>query len=189
MPGDVRLKWWNQCWRRESQCTHLPFFRLSHCEHNRADKKLSISWFYNVCSWASGHWNYKHLPSELAPRSLARYTQDNHKVHPLISQGNKRRFKLFSLLLFCINIFIIKMHKILSRVCSHFCATIYACNCNNAYSMFKLSFPGGSDDGKESACNAGDPGSIPGSGRSPVGGNGNPLQYSCLGNPKDSRAW
>ena len=41
-------------------------------------------------------------------------------------------------------------------------------------------FPGGSD-GKESACNAGDPGSIPRSGRSPGKGNGNPLQYSCLG--------
>ena len=36
---------------------------------------------------------------------------------------------------------------------------------------------------KESACNAGDPGSIPGSGRSPKEGNGNPLQYSCLENP------
>ena len=40
-------------------------------------------------------------------------------------------------------------------------------------------FPGGSD-GKESACNAGDPDSIPGSGRSPGEGNGYPLQYSCL---------
>ena len=42
--------------------------------------------------------------------------------------------------------------------------------------------------GKESACNAGDiadVGSIPGSGRSPGGGNGNPLQYSCLKNPMD----
>ena len=37
--------------------------------------------------------------------------------------------------------------------------------------------------GKESACNAGDLGSIPGSGRSPGEGNGNPLQYSCLENP------
>ena len=45
-----------------------------------------------------------------------------------------------------------------------------------------LGFPGGSDI-KESACNAGDPGSIPGSGRSPGGGHGNPLQYSCLENP------
>ena len=41
----------------------------------------------------------------------------------------------------------------------------------------------GAPDGKESACNAGDPGSIPGSGRSPGEGNGNPLQPSCLENP------
>ena len=45
-------------------------------------------------------------------------------------------------------------------------------------------FPGGSD-GKESACNVGDLGSIPGTGRSPGEGNGNPLQYSCLENPMD----
>ena len=44
-------------------------------------------------------------------------------------------------------------------------------------------------DGKESACNAGDPGSIPGSGRSPGVGNGYPLQYSCLENSKDRGAW
>ena len=43
--------------------------------------------------------------------------------------------------------------------------------------------------GKESACNAGDAGSIPGSGRSPGGGNGNPLQYSCLENSMDRGAW
>ena len=52
-------------------------------------------------------------------------------------------------------------------------------------------FPGGSA-GKESTCNAGntgDVGSIPGSGRSPGGGNGNPLQYSCLENPMDRGAW
>ena len=51
-----------------------------------------------------------------------------------------------------------------------------------------LSFPGGSD-GKESACNAGDLGSIPGSGRSPKEGDGNPLQYSCLENSMDRGAW
>ena len=51
-----------------------------------------------------------------------------------------------------------------------------------------LGFPGGSD-GKESACNARDLGSIPGSGRSPGEGNGNPLQYSCLGNPTVGGAW
>ena len=43
--------------------------------------------------------------------------------------------------------------------------------------------------GKESACNAGDPGSIPGLGRSPGGGNGNPFQYSCLENPMDRGTW
>ena len=43
--------------------------------------------------------------------------------------------------------------------------------------------------GKASACNAGDLGSIPVLGRSPGEGNGNPLQYSCLENPMDRRAW
>ena len=49
-------------------------------------------------------------------------------------------------------------------------------------------FPGGSD-GKASAYNARDAGSIPGSGRSPGEGNGNPRQYSCLENPMDGGAW
>ena len=49
-------------------------------------------------------------------------------------------------------------------------------------------FPGGSDC-KESACNAGDLGSTPGSGRSPGGGRGNALQCSCLENPVDRGAW
>ena len=49
-------------------------------------------------------------------------------------------------------------------------------------------FPGGSD-GKASVYNAGDLGSIPGSGRFPGEGNGNPLQYSCLENPMDRGAW
>ena len=52
----------------------------------------------------------------------------------------------------------------------------------------EVSFPGGSD-GKASACSAGDPGSIPGLGRSPGEGNGTPLQYSCLENPVDWGAW
>ena len=49
-------------------------------------------------------------------------------------------------------------------------------------------FPGGSDS-KASAYNAGDPASIPGSGRSPGEGNGSPLQYSCLENPMNEGAW
>ena len=47
----------------------------------------------------------------------------------------------------------------------------------------------GGSDSKEPACNAGDPGSIPGSRRSPRKGIGNPLQYSCLENPMDGGAW
>ena len=51
-----------------------------------------------------------------------------------------------------------------------------------------MGFPGVSD-GKESACNAGDPGLIPGLGRSPGEGNGYPIQYSCLENFIDRGAW
>ena len=51
-----------------------------------------------------------------------------------------------------------------------------------------VDFPDGSDS-KESAYNAGDPGSIPGSGSSPGEGNGNPFQYCCLENPVGRGAW
>ena len=51
-----------------------------------------------------------------------------------------------------------------------------------------LGFPGGSN-GKESACSVGDLGSIPGLGRSPGEGKGNPLHYACLENPMDEGAW
>ena len=69
--------------------------------------------------------------------------------------------------------------------------------CLNALSVFlhltltHLPYQGfpGSSEVKASACNVGDPGSIPGLGRSPGEGNGNPLQYSCLENPMDGGAW
>ena len=51
-----------------------------------------------------------------------------------------------------------------------------------------MGFPG-SSVGKESACSAGDLGSIPGLGRSPGAGNGNPLQYPCLENLMDRGTW
>ena len=54
--------------------------------------------------------------------------------------------------------------------------------------IYEGGFPGDSD-GKESACHTGDTGLIPGSGRSPGGGNGNPLQYSCLENSINREAW
>ena len=63
-------------------------------------------------------------------------------------------------------------------ICSDFGITYY----------YYCLFPGGSEV-KASAYNAGDVGSIPGSGRSPGEGNGNPLQYSCLENPMGGGAW
>ena len=63
-------------------------------------------------------------------------------------------------------------------------AYIYYISVYNTY----MGFPGGSG-GKESACYAGDLGSIPGLGRSLGEENGNPLQYSCLKNPTDRGAW
>ena len=52
-----------------------------------------------------------------------------------------------------------------------------------------MGFPDGSDDKETAACNAGDPDSIPGSGRSLGEGNGSPLQYSCMENSMDRGAW
>ena len=65
--------------------------------------------------------------------------------------------------------------------CSGVCSSVIA-------TFLGLNSPGGSD-GKECACNAGDLGPIPGSGRSSGEGNGNPLQASCLENPMDRGAW
>ena len=56
-------------------------------------------------------------------------------------------------------------------------------------SFSRLEIDSGGSDSKESACNTGDPGSIPGLGRSPGEGNGYPVQYFCLGDPMDSEAW
>ena len=61
-------------------------------------------------------------------------------------------------------------------------------NQHYSYILGEMGFPGGSEV-KASACNAGDLGSIPGLGRSPGEGNGNPLQSSCLENPMDKGAW
>ena len=61
--------------------------------------------------------------------------------------------------------------------------------CQETYKIvYMWGFPAGSD-GKEFACNVGDPGSISGSGRSPGKGNGSPLQYSCLRKPMDRGPW
>ena len=66
--------------------------------------------------------------------------------------------------------------------------TLWAIKSNILTIWVFTGFPGGSD-GKASAYNEGDPSSIPGSGRSPGEGNGNPLQFSCMENPMDGGAW
>ena len=77
-------------------------------------------------------------------------------------------------------------------ICSEFCHTlklnVLEFTCLPHPELNNEGSPGGSD-GKGSAYNSGDPGSIPGWGLSPGEGNGNPLQYSCLENPMDGGAW
>ena len=65
---------------------------------------------------------------------------------------------------------------------------LYGCRPELPVSVFPEGFPGSSVVKKPPA-NAGDTGSIPGSGKSPGEGPGNPLQYSCLGKPMDREAW
>ena len=77
-----------------------------------------------------------------------------------------------------------------NRKTSRFCVTLFSSkmhsNCRNL--LLKMDFPGGSVV-KNLPANARDASSIPGSGRSPGGGHGNPRQYSCLENPTDRGAW
>ena len=70
---------------------------------------------------------------------------------------------------------------------AYFLREIYTCALTYK-NLHIIIIPGGSEV-KVSACNAGDLGSIPGLGRSPGEGNGNPLQHSCLENPMDGGAW
>ena len=75
--------------------------------------------------------------------------------------------------------------KNVNKIISHSC--LRSPNFSLTY-VLSYTFPC-SSVGKESACSAGDPGSIPELGRSPGGGNGNPLQYPCLENLMDRGAW
>ena len=89
-----------------------------------------------------------------------------------------------------------KKHKKIFKVCYAFIKVIISRKQGNPIisihtqfrSLFVRGFPGGSL-GKESDCNLGDLGSIPGLGRSPGEGNGYPFQYSCLENSMDRGAW
>ena len=88
------------------------------------------------------------------------------------------------------NVFqILSSHRLLQNIkYSSLCYTVGPCWLFILHKVVcTLGFPVGSD-GKESACNSGDLGSIPGLGRSPGGGHGNPLQYSCLENSHEQRS-
>jgi len=74
------------------------------------------------------------------------------------------------------------------RLFSNWIVCFFDAELNEFFIYFGYWLPGSSDS-KESACNVGNLASIPGSGRSPGEGNGNPLQYSCLENPMDRGAW
>ena len=84
----------------------------------------------------------------------------------------------------------VKLHTSKYRlfVCTHLICFSSILSPSFNHGSFLLDFPGGSD-GKASAFNAGDPGSIPGLGKSPGEGNGNPLQDYCLENPMHRGAW
>ena len=80
----------------------------------------------------------------------------------------------------------VALRQVKKKMLSHVHGKIWT-HWNNTETTFICFIPDGSD-GKESACNAGDPGSISESGRSPGEGKGNPFQYSCLENPMDRGA-
>ena len=98
------------------------------------------------------------------------------------------RISSLSLLLLCPPWFISCITPCSSHFASFIWTILFISMASPILSPTRDSHQGGSDS-KESACNAGDPGSIPGSGRSPGVGNGNPLQYSCLENSMDRGDW
>ena len=79
-------------------------------------------------------------------------------------------------------------HSVIFEIAPKYCTLDSSVDYEGYSISFKGSFLGGSDS-KESTCNVGDLGSIPGLQRSPGEGNGNPLQYSCLENSMDRGAW
>ena len=93
-------------------------------------------------------------------------------------------FFIISALIFMISFLLLTLGFFISS-----CSSCFRCRVRLFdYSLVSWGFPGSSAV-KTSACNEGDPGLIPGLRRSPGEGNGNPLQYSCLGNPMDRGAW
>ena len=119
--------------------------------------------------------------------------------HGLCLRGEKKSVTLSQMLLF-ISVIIVSIAKMLLKYEEvyysihsfiHLIWSLSACDKPDFRVIIGSStrgFPGGSEV-KASACSVGDLGSIPGLGRSPGEGNGNPLQYACLENPMDGGAW
>ena len=123
------------------------------------------------------------------------YTGENIKAAIFPSKFHLCRtlLRLFiNLLLFELSLvlFLKEKCKILHILLLDFTNLSHALKCeDNLRIILSLTPLSGGSDGKESACNAGDSGLIPGLGRSPGEGKGNPLQYSCLENSMDRGAW
>ena len=113
------------------------------------------------------------------------------KSRTRLSDWTKLNWALASLYLYSQCGISFRQHE--GRPCFFIPSVLYLNNLDHLHLIWLLlwlclGFPGGSEV-KASACNAGDMGLIPGLGRSPGEGNGNPLQYSCLENPMDRGVW
>ena len=115
--------------------------------------------------------------------------QSTRLLRPWEFPGKSTGVEWYSTLIFSDTLLYPYIQVLLFVLSSSLSVPVLIWNCPNYHSsVINLSFPGGSV-AKNLPANAGDGGSIPGSGRSPGGGNGNPLQYSCMKNPMDRGAW
>lgn len=129
MSGDAMMKF---LLRREVPVYPLSLPRVSPWEHTRSDEKKKKK--ARPFSFTT---NVHGLPT-LGEANTSRIGCDVfRKVHPLVSQRNKRNFKLPSLSLFCINIFSIKMHERLARHHGDVCTALHARNSADAYLTLK----------------------------------------------------
>ena len=152
----------HQLMLKHSQCT-LGDWARSHAWSFRSVVAVKIqSLQQSVMSCLSSHWSCSVLLGFSVCLFVCLFFWLNSPLSPSVFQGHS-------------HLAVITAHTVYSTI-------LYIGQHNSS------GFPGGSD-GKESVCNAGDLCSIPGSGRSPGGGHGNPLQYFCLENHLDRAAW
>lgn len=123
--GLVRVKWWNFLWGDRWLSFHSPFLRVSPWKHDQLSKRpdLSILQCKIMGLLTSGTVN-----TYLRNHSLPRCTGENDKVHPFISQWERRNCYCFFLSLHCIN-----LYATLSILYSHFYPILHVCKSDNAY--------------------------------------------------------